>query len=263
MSELRRLKPICLLVIPGLSISDVQDSDFLFFIENYPFLILKSADINVDSPWNSFLAMGTGSSIKDNAKRVSLSSLIADAGLSQLHLAESEDFSNASYFFNNLEKRKHDKEEWVNILSTKSDFYTKDSNMMTAKINSYLIKEVEKQNYDFILATYSNLYEKDDLILRKISRDFIISRLKLLISTILSFNGILFLTSNTTNQKDHNFVPLFVISKEYKNKSFRTYDHHRDISEQGASGNIYDISPTILKVLGLSKPEEMKGDSLI
>ncbi len=263
MKELNRLKPICLLIIPGLNLDDVLNSSLFPYVGKYPFTVLKSADVNVDCPWNSFLEIGTGTSIKDNLKRISLSSLLSEAGLQQLRLAETEDFANISYFFNNLEKRKNNNEKWINIPPTKLDDYLGDPEMMTGKISSLLIKEIEKKNQDFILTVFSSLIDKKEDESRKKSLDFIVSKIKSIVNVVSSNNGLLILTSNTTNQKNNNFVPLFLFTKKYRNQSFRIYDYQKDIKDQKIGGDIYDISPTILKLLGISKPEEMKGNSLV
>jgi 2,3-bisphosphoglycerate-independent phosphoglycerate mutase len=42
-------------------------------------------------------------------------------------------------------------------------------------------------------------------------------------------------------------VPFFIISKKYNAKD----------------GNILDVAPTVLKMLGIDKPEEMKGEHLL
>ena len=103
-----RLKPVCLIILDSLHVNYLSsENNYFTYLKNlaeyYPFFMLRSTDTNIDYPWNSYIELGTGSNIKDESIKVSLSSVINDAGLRQLYVLESEMYPNVSYFFSNKE----------------------------------------------------------------------------------------------------------------------------------------------------------------
>lgn len=259
-----RLKPICLIIIDSFDINYLSSdtNNFLYFktLANiFPFFMLRSTDTNIDYPWNSYIELGTGSYIKDELVRVSLQDVISDAGLKQLYVAESELYPNISYFFNNNKKISDQKVNKILISETKSDNYINDTDMMASNITLKFLKEIEKKIYDFAVIAYPNFMNNN---IDRVSQ-ILSSKVKTIVDTILTFNGAIFITSNTSTNKDNNFVPLFMISKIWKDKSFVNHNHSKQLNQQILAGNTYDMAPTILKVMGISKPNEMRRNSLI
>lgn len=259
-----RLKPICLIIIDSFDANYLSNeiNSFSYFknlANNFPFFLLRSTDTNVDYPWNSYIELGTGSCIKDEFLKISLQSIINDVGLKQLYVCESELYSNISFFFANREKINDPKINKIIISETKSDNYIKDTDMMAGPITSRFLKEIEKKIYDFAVIAFPN-FMNDNL---EETSQILSSRIKSIIDTVLAFNGAVFITSNSSKNKDNNFVPLFMISKEWKDKSFIDYNHFKQLNQQIIMGNTYDVAPTILKVMGIEKPDEMRGSSLI
>ncbi|PLX24828.1 hypothetical protein C0580_04140, partial [Candidatus Parcubacteria bacterium] len=58
-------------------------------------------------------------------------------------------------------------------------------------------------------------------------------------------------------------VPLFIIGKDYAGKSVLAGTTGTDLSHVTPVGVLADISPTVLKIMGIKKPPEMTGSSLI
>lgn len=273
MSELIRPRPLCLILINGFSVDYLSNSDFKTFnfrrlANSYPFLILKSSDKNIDSIYDGYMEIGTGNYIKDlqeNDERfdISLSQIISEAGLTQLHLSETEGYAHITYFFNNKNKKRHDREDWVKIRSPMVDFDFNNLDTMFDKINRRLIKEVDKQHYDFIVVSYNSLLT-DSNDSKKIIKaiEILDKKIKNLVETILSYNGAVLITSSSS-LIDSKPVPLFLINKFWRDKSFIDYNYEKEINKQKSSGHIYDIAPTILKIMGLSQPLSMNGVSLI
>jgi 2,3-bisphosphoglycerate-independent phosphoglycerate mutase len=54
-----------------------------------------------------------------------------------------------------------------------------------------------------------------------------------------------------------NMVPFMLVAKNYRNAETR---HTRSLRQDG---KLCDIAPTILKIIGLEKPAEMDGVSLL
>lgn len=259
-----RLKPVCLIIIDFFDINYLSNDkdNFAYFknlAENFPFFVLRSTDTNVDYPWNSYVELGTGLNIKDESQRISLLNIINDAGLKQLYVVESEMYSNILFFFSNKETSRDQKITKIIVSETKSDDYIKNTDMMASSTTSKFLKEIDRKIYDFAVISYPNLLNDN---IEEVSQ-VLSPKIKSIVDTVLAFNGAVFITSNSSKDKDNNFVPLFMISREWKDKSFIYHNHFKQLNKQGISGNTYDIAPTILKAMGLEKPIEMKGNSLI
>ncbi len=262
MNEFARPKPLCLIIISGLHPDYLFNNELTFFRDlasNYPFLILSSAKKNVDNYYDSYLELACGATTNQKHK-IALGKVIANAGLTQLHLADTESYSYITYFFNNKSKVRNAKEVWLKSNTVQSDFYLNNVNETYKQLSRILLKEINKQYYDFIVVNYNDLLVNSDQ-LRTLNA--LVKNIKNIITNALSFGGAVLITSNSSLVKNDNRVPLFLISKEWKNKSFIDYDYQREINKQDVSGDIIQIAPTILKILKISKPREMETTSLI
>ncbi len=68
------------------------------------------------------------------------------------------------------------------------------------------------------------------------------------------------LTGEPETQHDPNPVPIYLVVKEYMRQ--RTGAEIRQ-SERESAGVLADITPTVLELLGIPKPKEMTGRSLL
>jgi len=262
MDEFIRPKPLCLIIISGLHVdylSNSKTSNLKNLVNNYPYLSLSSSKNNTDEFHKGYIELGSGNAVEEKSE-ISLSKTVSDAGLTQLHLADTESYAYLNYFFNNQNKSKHDKEDWFKVPSLEFDFNIDNVDAVHNRLTKKVIKEINRQYYDFIVVNYNNLLVNSDKIIALNELD---KNIKDIIDTILSFNGAILITSNSGLEKKENKVPLFLVSKSWKDKSFIDYDYRKKINEQIVSGNITQISPTILKILGLSKSRQMKSNSLI
>ena len=97
------------------------------------------------------------------------------------------------------------------------------------------------------------------------------------VDTALSYNGVVLVTADHGNaeskynlqtgiiNKEHtnNPVPLFIIGKEFVGKSVLSGMSGSDLSHVTPVGVLADIAPTVLKIMGLKKPPQMSGSSLV
>ncbi|MDD3284848.1 MAG: hypothetical protein PHZ07_04615 [Patescibacteria group bacterium] len=263
-----RLRPICLLIISGLDAEHLNDNDFNLlskFSSIYPLVFLESNYKNITDITNSYIELGTGTHGLDKSEKsskTSLSEVLSFAGSKQLHISETEDYANLTFFFNGKKRNKNLNEDWFQVKSPKMDNYLDNPDMMISKIQSKLIESIEKRNYDFIVTNFNNLlcnFKSDEDKKRAFS--ILDRKIKNLVDVILSLNGALFITSNISFR--NSSLPLLMISKEWKNRSFIDYDHSKGILDQKVSARLFDIAPTILKVMGITKHKQMQGESII
>lgn len=194
-------------------------------------------------------------------------------GKKQLHIAETEKYAHATFFFNCLKNEPFPGESDIFIKSTKKP--ETEPEMMANDILAKVVEEISRDFYDFTIINFANA----DIVahsgnLEKTTRgieivDSCIGKLK---EVVFEKNGILIITSDHGNaesitsrggdeESKHNMspVPFFVVVKEYERP--RTEEEIKE-SLANVSGIIADIAPTILEMFGLPKPEEMTGESL-
>ena len=98
--------------------------------------------------------------------------------------------------------------------------------------------------------------------------------LKQLVKTLLKYHYALVITADHGNaeeminlktgeiDKEHstNPVPFILVGREFKRQT--PLETPPDLSNIKASGVLADVSPTILKLMGIEKPKEMTGFAL-
>ncbi len=208
-----------------------------------------------------------------------LAKVISDSGKRQLHLAESEKYAAVTYFFNGLKEKPYPSEHWVIVPSIKTGHLEEFPALAIGEVNERLLQAMDDNIYDFILVNYAN----SDLIAHtgnfqagldvvKIMDD----KVNQIITKALSIGYAVIVTADhgnleqminpTTGEIDtqHNLnpVPFWLIDPDYKLATPR-FTSESQKREKLAIGTLADIAPTILELMGVSKPPEMNGQSLL
>lgn len=196
----------------------------------------------------------------------SLGEVVADAGLSQLRIAETEKYPHVSFFFSGGREEAFDKESRILVPSPKVATYDLEPEMSAREITDKLIDFVEKNSPDFVCLNFANTdmvghtgvfsaaikaAETVDECLGKIipmglEKDygFIIiadhGNSDYMINDDGSPN-----TAHTTNP-----VPVIYIANEAVGYSMQ-------------NGILADVAPTILYCMGLAPSKEMNGKVLL
>jgi len=197
-----------------------------------------------------------------------LGEVIAEAGLQQLRVAETEKYAHVTYFFNGGLERPFPGEDRVLILSPR-DVATYDAKpeMSAAKVTEEAIRRIMDGDYAFVLINYANpdMVGHTGILEAAIKAvETVDSGLDRLAGAVLAKDGSLVITADHGNcevmvdpksGEPHtahttNPVPIIWIAKE-------AIGHHlRD-------GGLADLAPTVLDLMRLPQPEEMTGRSLI
>ncbi|RZU39552.1 2,3-bisphosphoglycerate-independent phosphoglycerate mutase [Edaphobacter modestus] len=199
-----------------------------------------------------------------------LANVMADANLRNLRVAETEKYAHVTYFFNGGIEKPFPGEDRVLIPSQKVATYDLAPEMSAAGIADAVIKAVNDTAFDVIIVNFANAdmvghsgrieptvraVETVDTHLGRIFQA-VKQRCGALLVTADHGNAELLIdpvtggphTAHTTNP-----VPFILVTDECDTS-------HHAILRPG--GSLRDISPTILKLLGLQKPYEMTGDGL-
>jgi len=211
--------------------------------------------------------------------KVCLAKVLSEAGLKQLHIAETEKYAHVTFFFNGMKEEEFPGEDRIIIPSPRVASYDQKPEMSAEQIKDKLIKEIMAQKYDFIVVNFANA----DMVGHTGNLEATIKAVQIidkclgeLSSVILSLGGVLLITADHGNaeeifnlqtgeiDKEHstNPVPLILVGKNWEGQASGGINDH-DLSLLAPVGILADVAPTILKIMEIPKPEEMTGTALI
>ncbi len=206
-----------------------------------------------------------------------LGKVLADAGLTQMRVAETQKYAHVTYFFNGYRDAPYENEYRVLVPSQNIARPDEQPAMMAKEIATRVIEAVSGGGFDVVIANFANA----DVIAHTGNYEAAIETIKVLdqeISRItkscLEQNAVLMITSDHGNievmldartgqpetKHDANLVPFYLIGRGYEKKK-TSIEVER--LEQEAMGLLADVAPTILEVLGVAKPKVMSGQSLL
>ncbi len=210
-----------------------------------------------------------------------LAKVISDAGLRQLHIAETEKYAHVTFFFNGMREDEFPGEERVIIPSPRVSGYDTVPEMSTPQITERIVKDIAGGQFDFMVANFANpdmvahtgnfeatvkAHESVDVALGKIT------------DAALAVGGVVLITADHGNSeevvnlttgaidKEHstNPVPLIIIGKTYEGLRAPTGDViGGDLSMTPPVGMLADVAPTILKIMELPQSPDMLSRPLI
>jgi 2,3-bisphosphoglycerate-independent phosphoglycerate mutase len=199
-----------------------------------------------------------------------LANVMADANLRNLRVAETEKYAHVTYFFNGGIEKPFPGEDRVLIPSQKVATYDLAPEMSAAGIADAVIKAVNDTAFDVIIVNFANAdmvghSGKIEPTVKAV--ETVDTELGRIYNAIKQRGGALLVTADHGNAEllidpltggphtahTTNPVPFILINDEQDTS-------HHAILKPG--GSLRDISPTILKLLNLQKPEEMTGENL-
>lgn len=184
-----------------------------------------------------------------------LGKIISKAGLRQLRVAETEKWAHVTYFFNGLCEQIFRREERIHVYSRKVKTYDKTPMMKVKQITAKLLKN--KNKYDFFVVNFANA----DMLGHTGKVKETVKSIEVMDSClgeiVEKFPGILVITADHGNAEDltpkwntsHTTNPVLLLITSGKVK-LRT-------------GGLQDVAPTILDLMEIRQPKEMKGRSLL
>ena len=197
-----------------------------------------------------------------------LSQTLSKTGKKQLHIAETEKYAHVTFFFNSQEEDPYKGETRIMVNSPKVASYDEKPEMSAFELTNKIVKELDKHEYDIVIQNFANLdlvghsgeleatvkaCEAIDKCIGKIYPITLEKGYHLMITGDHG-NAEYMIYEDTKEQcPSHttNPVPFILVSKTIKNV--------RLCKKSG----LKDIAPTILKIMGIKKPKEMTGKSLI
>jgi 2,3-bisphosphoglycerate-independent phosphoglycerate mutase len=192
-----------------------------------------------------------------------LADILSKEHLQQLRLAETEKYAHVTFFFNGGREEPVKGEKRILVPSPKVATYDMQPEMSAYPVTDEVEKAVSSGNYDVIILNYANL----DMVGHTGVFDAAVSAVETIDNCIgrvekavRAAGGLLILTADHGNaeqmldgsggiQTAHTCDPVPFIFCE--------------TSARVRNGILADIAPTLLEILGIEKPAEMTGESLI
>lgn len=210
-----------------------------------------------------------------------LSKVISDAGLKQLHIAETEKYAHVTFFLNGTIEEPYPGEDRIIIPSPRVSSYDQEPAMSAPEIGKRVVKEINSDKYDFIVLNFANadmVGHTGNIEATIKGAEAIDSALGAIVDAALAHDGVVVVTADhgngeevlnlQTNQidKEHstNPIPFVVIGKAWEGQTGGAVEAvGGDLSLTAPVGMLADVAPTVLKIMGLSQPGEMTGRPLI
>lgn len=190
---------------------------------------------------------------------------ISKHGLKQLRIAETEKYAHVTFFFNGGEEKVFEGEDRILVPSPKVATYDLQPEMSAYEVTDKLIEAIKQDKYDSIILNYANTdmvghtgsleaaikaVETIDECLGKVLE---VCKEKGAVVLITADHGnceqmIDYKTGEPHTAHTTNPVPLILFGMD-------------GVSIK--SGKLADLAPTMLDIMGLEKPEEMTGESLL
>lgn len=198
-----------------------------------------------------------------------LCKVIAENGLKQLRITETEKERFVTYYMNGQQDVMYPGEDRVIIPSKGVKSYDDAPEMSAYEIANEMISRIQEDTYDVIIANICN----GDMVGHTGNLEAAIKACEIvdevvgkIATAIMAKGGVLLITADHGNVEEminnetgdidteHSSypVPLLIIGKQYMNQPVML-----------PTGILADIAPTMLKIMGISKPSSMTGRALI
>ncbi len=192
---------------------------------------------------------------------------ISDKGLKQARIAETEKYAHVTFFFNGGVEEPNKNEDRFLIPSPKVATYDLEPKMSASKVCDKLIEVINAKEHDVIIINFAN----PDMVGHTGNFEAVVKAIEFIdecigkvVDVVKENDATMFLCADHGNAEElinlsngeswtahtTNLVP-FILINGPKGKTLKE------------GGRLCDIAPTLLELLGLEKPIEMSGESLL
>lgn len=197
-----------------------------------------------------------------------LGEVLAEHGLKQLRIAETEKYAHVTFFFNGGSDEISRGEERVLVPSPKVATYDHQPEMSVEPLADRVVEEIGRGNYDVIVLNIANPDMVGHTGVMKAAIEAVAATdraIARILEAVDQVDGVCLITADhgnceqmfdfTTNQPHtaHTTSPV----------PFILYDPHRRFSLRSDGGALSNVAPTLLQILKLPIPAEMSASSLL
>jgi 2,3-bisphosphoglycerate-independent phosphoglycerate mutase len=194
-----------------------------------------------------------------------LGQVVADAGRTQLRLAETEKYPHVTYFLNGGQETRYRGEDRILVPSPKVATYDLKPEMSAPELTQEAVTAIRSGKYDLIVLNYANpdmVGHTGKLAAAIKAVETVDDGLGRLAQAIRGVEGALLVTA------DHGNCELMRDPATGEPHTAHTTNPVPVLLVNGggaklACGRLADVAPTVLNLLGLPKPAEMTGVTLL
>lgn len=198
---------------------------------------------------------------------LTLGNVLSSYGLRQLRIAESEKFPHVTYFFNGGLSIKYKGEDRIRIPSPDVPTYDLQPEMSSAKVMEVLTDRIYNEMYDFIVLNIAN----PDMVAHTGNVEATVKAIQVvdhmvkdLVRKFTARGGSVVITADHGNAEEVLDIHTGDIDTEHSINPVPFIIAGKDIpSRMLPYGALKDVAPTILDIMGIPKPSEMTGRSLL
>ena len=196
-----------------------------------------------------------------------LGAVVAEAGLRQLRIAETEKYAHVTFFLNGGREAEFEGEERILVPSPKVATYDLQPEMSAPEVTDKLLAAIESGRFDLIVVNYANcdmVGHSGDLqaaIKAAEAVDRCVGRLE---AAVLAGGGAMLVTA------DHGNAELMADPKTGQPHTAHTMNKVPAVLVNGPAGiaplrdgRLADIAPSLLTLMKLPQPQVMTGRSLL
>ena len=200
---------------------------------------------------------------KENVNNT-IGEVVSNLGLSQLRIAETEKYAHVTFFLNGGREEEFANEERILVASPKVATYDLQPEMSAYEVKDKLVAALGEQKYDFICLNFANgdmvghtgVYEAIEKAVKAVDECVkdVVEAAKANGYEVVQIadhgNADNAVNADGTPNTAHslNPVPIVVVSERVAKVK---------------DGILADVAPTVLDLMGLAKPAEMSGESLV
>jgi 2,3-bisphosphoglycerate-independent phosphoglycerate mutase len=193
-----------------------------------------------------------------------LGEILAEEGLTQIRIAETEKYPHVTFFFSGGREIPFEGEERIMVPSPKVATYDLQPEMSALELTDAILPEIRKRSADFICLNFANADMVGHTGVWKAvirAAETVDKCVEKVVNAALENGYTVFLTADHGNADyminedgspntahSLNLVPFFIIDKDWMG-SVRP-------------GKLGDLAPTILTMMGVAIPPEMRGEVL-
>jgi len=195
-----------------------------------------------------------------------LGQYLADKGLTQLRLAETEKYAHVTFFFNGGNEEPYKGEDRILVASPKVATYDLQPEMSAEEVTDKLVEAINSQKYDLIVVNYANC----DMVGHTGVMDATIKAVETMDTCVARAMGVMLETGtrmffcadhgNADNMVDEAIGGPFTAHTTNPVPFVLFNCPGYDLAP---GGRLADIAPTLLELMGQPVPPEMTGKSLL
>jgi len=190
---------------------------------------------------------------------------ISRLGLKQLRIAETEKYAHVTYFFNGGREQPFPGEDRILVPSPKVATYDLKPEMSADEVTDRLVNAIRSAKYDAIICNYANgdmVGHTGNLEAATRAIEVLDDCIGKVVAAMREAGGEVLITADHGNaetmrdpktRQAHTAHTLNLVPLVYVGRKAHTAE----------GGALQDIAPTLLAMMGLGKPPEMSGKSLV